>query len=90
MRGLLVNAAAEMVALQSMRHSAAGMDLTEDLAGSLKHMTLKRMASSGMLHRVVQVPLNRWFLQEPHGITSQKTAFFMVTTVKTSNLTYDS
>jgi hypothetical protein len=27
-------------------------------------------------------------LQEPHGITSQKTAIFIVTTVKTSNLTY--
>jgi hypothetical protein len=29
----------------------------------------------------------RRFLQEPYGITSQKTAFFIVTTVKTSNLT---
>jgi hypothetical protein len=27
------------------------------------------------------------FLQEPHGVTSQKTSFFIVTTVKTSNLT---
>jgi hypothetical protein len=26
-------------------------------------------------------------LQEPHGITSQKTAFFIVTAVKTSNVT---
>jgi hypothetical protein len=26
------------------------------------------------------------FLQEPHAITSQKTAFFVVTAVKTSNL----
>jgi hypothetical protein len=25
--------------------------------------------------------------QEPHGITSQKTPFFIVTAVKTSNLT---
>jgi hypothetical protein len=29
---------------------------------------------------------NTKFLQEPHGVTSQKTAFFIVTTVKTSNL----
>jgi hypothetical protein len=29
----------------------------------------------------------RPFLQEPHGVTSQKTAFFIVTAVKTSNLT---
>jgi hypothetical protein len=28
------------------------------------------------------------FLQEPHGVTSQKTAFFIVTAVKTSNLTW--
>jgi hypothetical protein len=27
------------------------------------------------------------FLQEPHGVTSQKTAFFIVTAVKSSNLT---
>jgi hypothetical protein len=28
------------------------------------------------------------FSQEPHGVTSQKTAFFIVTEVKTSNLTF--
>jgi hypothetical protein len=28
-------------------------------------------------------------LQEPHGVTSQKTPFFIVTAVKTSNLTND-
>jgi hypothetical protein len=28
-----------------------------------------------------------WLLQEPHGVTSQKTPFFIVTAVKTSNLT---
>jgi hypothetical protein len=31
-----------------------------------------------------------WFLQEPHGATSQKTAFFIVTAVKTTNLTMNS
>jgi hypothetical protein len=31
----------------------------------------------------------RRFLQEPHGVTSQKTPFFIVTAVKTSNLTRD-
>jgi hypothetical protein len=30
----------------------------------------------------------RRFLQEPHGVTSQKMPFFIVTAVKTSNLTY--
>jgi hypothetical protein len=29
-------------------------------------------------------------LQELHGVTSQKTALFIVTAVKTSNLTFDS
>jgi hypothetical protein len=33
------------------------------------------------------VPPKRRFLQEPHGVTSQKMAFFTVTAVKTSNLT---
>jgi hypothetical protein len=30
-----------------------------------------------------------WFLQHSHAVTSQKTAFFIVTAVKTSNLTPD-
>jgi hypothetical protein len=32
-------------------------------------------------------PPKRRFLQEPRGTTSQKTEFFIVTAVKTSNLT---
>jgi hypothetical protein len=28
-----------------------------------------------------------WFLQEPHGVTYHQTALFIVTVVKTSNLT---
>jgi hypothetical protein len=32
------------------------------------------------------VPPKRRFTQDPHGATSQKTAFFIVTAVKTSNL----
>jgi hypothetical protein len=46
-----------------------------------------------MLHHVALVgtyiPLKRRFLQEPHGVTCHKTAFFFVTAVKTSNLTND-
>jgi hypothetical protein len=34
-----------------------------------------------------QVPPKRRFLQDPHGVTSQKTPFFIVTAVNTSNLT---
>jgi hypothetical protein len=33
-----------------------------------------------------EVPPKRWFLQEPYVITFQKTAFFIVTAMKTSNL----
>jgi hypothetical protein len=32
-----------------------------------------------------QVPPKRRFLQEPHGLTTQKTPFFIVTAMKTSN-----
>jgi hypothetical protein len=38
--------------------------------------------------RRCQVPPKRRFLQESHGVTSQKTPFFIVTAVKTSNSTY--
>jgi hypothetical protein len=36
--------------------------------------------------RRLYVPSKRLFLQEPYGITSQKTTFFIVTVVKTANL----
>jgi hypothetical protein len=43
-----------------------------------------------MLRRVALVRTDvseeRRFLQEPHGLTSQKTEFFIVTAVKTQNL----
>jgi hypothetical protein len=50
------------------------------------------MPSCVMLRRVALVrtdfaPESR-LLQEPHGVTSQKTAFFIITVVKTSNLTF--
>jgi hypothetical protein len=49
----------------------------------------RRMPSSGMLHLVALVrtedPLEP---REPHGVTSQKTTFFIVSAVKVSNLTY--
>jgi hypothetical protein len=39
------------------------------------------------LMKEAQIPPKRRFLQEPHGVTFQKTPFFIVTAVKTSNLT---
>jgi hypothetical protein len=56
------------------------------------NMNLYRMPSSGLLHCMslvrTDVPPKCQFLQEPHYITNQKTAFFTVTVVKTSNLTW--
>jgi hypothetical protein len=49
------------------------------------------MASSGVLRRVALVRTDvseELSALEPHGVTSQKTSFFVVTAVKTSNLTY--
>jgi hypothetical protein len=40
----------------------------------------------GMGEEQYQNSKNGIFLQEPHGVTSQKTPFFLVTAVKTSNL----
>jgi hypothetical protein len=54
-------------------------DVSEELSASFIRMT-----RIGEVHR--SVPPKPWFLQEPHGVTSQKTAFFIVTTVKTSDL----
>jgi hypothetical protein len=49
------------------------------------------MQSSGILRYVALVRTSvleeRRFLQEPHCVTSQKAAFFLVTAIKTSNLT---
>jgi hypothetical protein len=51
---------------------------------------LRRMPSSGMWHRVAlvrtDIPLQLQFPQQPHGVTSQKTAFFIATAMKTSDL----
>jgi hypothetical protein len=49
-----------------------------------------RMPSSGMWRRLelvwTNVPPKRRFTQDLHGATSQKTAFFIVNAVKTTNL----
>jgi hypothetical protein len=37
--------------------------------------------------KICNVPPKLRFLQEPHGVTFQKTTFFIVTAVKTSNPT---
>jgi hypothetical protein len=64
-------------------------DVSEELSASFIRLT--RIAELG---RTLDVTANRrtlrrntLFLQEPHGVTYQKTPFFIVTAVKTSNLT---
>jgi hypothetical protein len=59
-----------------------------ELIGSSSLITLfltRRFLSSRQWRRYV--PPKRLFLQEPHGVTSQKTTFFIVSAAKTSNLT---
>jgi hypothetical protein len=46
-----------------------------------------RMKRTGELGTLAITSNRRRFLQQPHGVTSQKTTFFIVTAVKTSNLT---
>jgi hypothetical protein len=72
-------------------------DVSEELSASFTRVTrigelvtASVVAISPILVSLMKgrVPPKRRFLQEPHGVTSQKTPFFIVTAVKTSNLTY--
>jgi hypothetical protein len=46
----------------------------------------KTLAVTSNLSTLRRITKNRRFLQEPHGVTSQETVFFIVTAMKTSNL----
>jgi hypothetical protein len=68
-------------------------DLSEELSASIIRVTrigelgtLAVTSNRRTLRRNTKFPKCR-FLQEPHGVISQKTPFFIVTAVKTSNLT---
>jgi hypothetical protein len=50
-------------------------------------VTAKVIPSSPILVTLMKEALSR-FLQESHGVISQKTPFFLITAVKTSNLTF--
>jgi hypothetical protein len=69
-----------------LRHVAlVKTDVSEELSAPLI-----RVARNGEVGTTLAVTSNRHalrFLQEPHGVTSQKTPFFIVTAVKTPNLT---
>jgi hypothetical protein len=56
-------------------------DVSEELSNSIIRVT--RFSELG----ATLVPPKHRFLQEPHGVTSQKMPFFIVTAVKTLNLT---
>jgi hypothetical protein len=57
-------------------------DISEECSASIIRVT--GISEPGTL---AVVPPKCPFLQEPHSITSKKTAFFIGTTMKTSNLT---
>jgi hypothetical protein len=62
------------------------MALVRNDVSAVPGVSVIRVTKIGeLVHR--QVPPKRRFLQEPHGVTTQKTPFFIVTVVKTSNLT---
>jgi hypothetical protein len=65
-------------------------DVSEELSASI--IRLRIIGQLGTLVTLMMEALSspkRRFLQEPHGLIPQKTPFFIVTAVKTSNLTYD-
>jgi hypothetical protein len=54
-------------------------DVSEECSASIRRVA--RIGDTLMMEAL------RLFLQEPHDVTSQKMAFFIVATVKTANLT---
>jgi hypothetical protein len=69
-------------------------EVSEELSASFIRVTrigelgtLAVTTNRHTLRRRRYVPPKRPLLQEPHGVTSQKTPFFIVTAVKTSKLT---
>jgi hypothetical protein len=66
-------------------------DVSEELSASFIRVTRigelgTTLAVTSNRRTLRKIPKRR-FLQEPHGVASQKMAFFIVTAVKTSNLT---
>jgi hypothetical protein len=81
--------------LSGMWHRVAlvRIDVSEDVT-TLHHLGKRIRELTFFLARwlspwwsIRYLPSKCLFLQKPHGVTSQKTAFFIVTAVKTSNLT---
>jgi hypothetical protein len=68
------------------RVALVGIDVSEEyISTNQEHVTFCSLIVFTLNMRLY-VPPKRQFLQEPHGDTSQKTIFFIVTAVKTSIL----
>jgi hypothetical protein len=67
-------------------------DVSEEVSASFIRVTLIGELGTTLAvtsnRRTLRRNTNGRFLQEPYGVTSQKTPFFIVTAVKTSNLIY--
>jgi hypothetical protein len=62
-------------------------DVSRELSASIIRVTrIGELATDARCKEILSTIKKRWFLQEQHGITSQKMAFFIVTAMKTSNL----
>jgi hypothetical protein len=62
-------------------------DVSEEPGASFIRVTkICELGTTQAATRRRQVPPKRRSLQEPHGVTTQKTPFFIVTAVKISNL----
>jgi hypothetical protein len=75
-----------------LRVALVRTDILEELSASFIRVTTigvlgKTLAVTSNRRTLRRTPKRR-FLQEPHGVTSQKTSFFIVTGVKTSNQHY--
>jgi hypothetical protein len=64
-------------------------DVSEELSASFIRMTASFVTSSRILITLMKGALrsSERFLQEPHGVTSQKTAFFMLGFVRFEDFT---
>jgi hypothetical protein len=72
-----------------LRVAFVRFDVSEELSAPVIRVT--RIGEPGTTLAVTswrrEVPPKRRFLEKPHCVTPQKTAFFIVTAVKTSDLT---
>jgi hypothetical protein len=63
--------------------------LEDSIASIIRMIVIGELGTSAFTVNVVPsslIPFTLAVLTEPHGVTSQETAFFIVTAVKTSNL----